>query len=280
MTVEGRDEERLTPAEVELVLRRAAELGARRRGASVAKTVSTGVLVEVASAAGISERDVRRALFDLYGQRTAEPFTLARRFYGPGRLRLVREIEHPPERIRARLEELLKLEQGLKMRRKTEASTLFDPGDMLGAVRRALDFSGNRSLLKARSVELRVEGVGDGLRSDANLTADVSNQRSENLSLGAILSATLALPLAIAGFESWPYFLGVLPALVTPVAGFKLVYQKACADARRAMDDLLDDAEEGARADELSEERLEQPPGPIPGLKPIPRFTRSPEEEE
>ncbi len=275
---ENKGEERLTPAEVELVLRRAAELAARRPRAAVVRSVSSEVLVEVASAAGIAERDVRRALFDLYGQKTAEPFTLARRFYGPARLRRVREIERSPERIREHLEELLRRDQGLKMRRKTEASTIFDSGDLLGTVRRALDFSGNRSLLKARSVELRVEGVGDG-RSDANLTADVANQRGEYLSLGGILGATLALPLAIAGVYDWLYFLGVLPALVAPAIGFKLAYQKACADARRAMDDLLDAAEEGVPGEGLSEETGEdRMPGQIPGLKPIPRFTRSGEE--
>lgn len=276
----GRGDDRLTAAEVELVLRRAAELGARRKGASVVRSVSAEALVEVAGAIGISERDVRRALFDLYGNKTAEPFTIARRFYGPSRLRMVREIERPPERIRAHLEELLRREQGLKMRRKTEASSLFDPGDQQGVVRRALDFSGNRSLLKARSVELRVEVAGeDGARSDANLTADVSNQRNEYLSLGGILGATLALPLAIAGFDSWPYFLGVLPALVAPAAGFKLAYQKASADARRAMDGLLDAAEEGPpRDDDELEERQERPPGQIRGLKPIPKF--APQQDE
>ena len=272
MTAQGKTEDRLTPAEVEMVLRRAAELSARRRDARGAQSVSPEVLVQVAAAAGIAEQDVRRALFDLYSEKTAEPFTLARRFYGPSRLRSVREIERAPDRIRAHLEELLRREQGLKLRRKTEASSLFDAGDSLGPVRRTLDFSGNRSLLKARSVELRVERVGDG-RSDTNLTADVSNQRGEYLSLSGILGATLALPLAIAGVMDWPYFLGVLPALVLPAAGFKLAYQKACADARRAMDGLLDAAEEGPHEEEGSlEEPRERPPGQIRGLKPIPKF--------
>lgn len=271
-----RTEERLTPAEVELVLRRAAELSARRPGASGIGSVSPEVLVQVAAAAGIAEQDVRRAIFDLYSERTAEPFTIARRFYGPSRLRSVREIERPPDRILAHLEELLRREQGLKMRRKTEASSLFDAGDALGAVRRALDFSGNRSLLKARSVELRVERTASG-RSDANLTTDVSNQRGEYLSLGGVLGATLALPLAIAGAYEPLYLLGVLPALAAPAAGFKLAYQKACADARRAMDGLLDAAEKGPLDEEDLDEPRERPIGQVRGLKPIPKFTRSEE---
>lgn len=275
-------ENRLTPAEVEIVLRRAAELSARRkdrRGES--HSVSPEVLVQVAAAAGISEHDVRRALFDLHSNKTAEPFTPARRFYGPSRLRSVREVEKPADAVREHLEGLLRREQGLKMRQKTEGSSIFDAGDLLGTVRRALDFSGNRSLLKARSVELRVEDVEQG-RSAANLTADVSNQRSEYLSLSGILGATLALPLAIAGFAGteggWLYFLGVLPAIAAPTVGFKLAYQKACSDARRTMDSLLDAAEEDHPGETDQEERRERPTGQVRGLKPIPKYTRPSEE--
>ena len=270
-------ENRLTPAEVELVLRRAAELTARRKGRSVeSRSVSPEVLVQVAAAAGISQHDVRRALFDLNSERTAEPFTPARRFFGPSRLRSVREVERTAESVREHLEELLRHEQGLKMRRKTEGSSLFDAGDMLGTVRRALDFSGNRSLLKARSVELRVEDV-EGGRSAANLTTDVSNQRGEYLSLSGILGATLALPLGIAGFAGtgdWVYFLGVLPALVAPAVGFKLAYQKACVDVRRTMDSLLDAAEERPPGVGGEEGPQEKPTGQVRGLKPIPKYTR------
>ena len=275
-------ENRLTPSEVEIVLRRAAELRARRKDRNGGvQSVSPEVLVQVAAAAGISEHDVRRALFDLYSDRTAEPFTSSRRFYGPSRLRSVREVEKPAEAIRDHLEELLRHEQGLKMRRKTEGSSLFDAGDSLGAVRRALDFSGNRSLLKARSVELRVDDVEQG-RSAANLTTDVSNQRSEYLSLSGILAATLALPLAIAGFAGtgdWVYFLGVPPALAAPVVGFKLAYQKACTDVRRTMDSLLDAAEEGRPGEPDADGTLEGPPGKVRGLKPIPKYTRPSSDE-
>lgn len=274
-------ENRLTPSEVEIVLRRAAELRARRKGrGGEAQSVSPEVLVQIAAAAGISEHDVRRALFDLHSDRTAEPFTPARRFYGPSRLRSVREVERPADAVREHLEDILRREQGLKMRQKTEGSSIFDAGDLLGTVRRALDFSGNRSLLKARSVELRVEEVERG-RSAANLTTDVSNQRSEYLSLSGILGATLALPLAIAGFAGtgdWVYFLAVPPALVAPSIGFKLAYQKACTDVRRTMDGLLDDAEQDTRDESDADDPQERPPGNVRGLKPIPKYTRPSDE--
>ncbi len=274
-------ENRLTPAEVEIVLRRAAELSARRRnsGPSASYSVSPEVLVQVAAAAGINEHDVYRALFDLFSDKTAEPHTLARGLYGPSRLRAIREVERPVEPTRTHLEDLLRQEHGLKLRRKTEASSLWDAGDMLGTVRRALDFSEQRSLLRAQSVELRVEDVGYG-RSGANLTADVSNQRGEYLSLGGILGATLALPLAIAGVYDWLYFLGIIPALIAPNVGFRLAYKRVCADIRRAMDSLLDAVEEGPPKEEYpSEQPRDRLPGQIRRLKPIPKFRLQPEDE-
>jgi hypothetical protein len=274
-------ESRLTPAEVEMVLLRAAELSARRRGSDTfAHSISPEVLVQVAAAIGISEQDVRRALFDLFSERTAEPDTLARRLYGSARLKSVREVEKPAEPARKHLEDLLREEQGLKLRRKTEASSFWDAGDPLGTVRRALDFSGHFSLLKARSVELRVEDVGYG-RSGANLTADVSNQRGEYLSMGGILGATLALPLAIAGVYNWLYFLMVIPALLVSGFGFQLAYKKACADACRAMDSLLDATEEAPPGEEEPfEQPQERKPGQIRPLKPIPKFAPRPKKVE
>jgi hypothetical protein len=266
---------RLRPAEVEMILRRAAELNARRwsRDSNGMPSVSSEVLVQVAAAAGISEQDVRRAMWDLASEKTAEPHTLAWKFYGPARLRTIRELELPPEKTREHLETLLRLEQGLKLRRKTEASSLWDSGDLLGAVRRTLDFSGDRALLKTQSVELRVEEIDED-RCGANLTADVSNQRAEYLSLGGILGVTLAVLFVLAGVQNPLFFFGVLPTLAAPALGFKVAYQRACADIRRSLEELLDVAEEGPPQEvEEPPDRGDRPPGQIRGLRPIPRFT-------
>ena len=273
---------RLRPAEVEMILRRAAELNARRwsRDSHGMPSVSMEVLVQVAAAAGIPEQDVRRAVWDLASEKTAEPHTLAWKFYGPARLRAIREVERPPERTREHLEALLRLEQGLKLRRKTEASSLWDSGDLLGVVRRTLDFSGHRALLKTQSVELRVEELDED-RCGANLTADVSNQRGEYLSLGGILGVTLAVLFVLAGVQNPLFFLGVLPALAAPALGFKFAYHRACADIRRSLEYLLDAAEEGPpHEDEEPPDRGDRPPGQIRGLRPIPRFAPQQKEGE
>ena len=272
-------EKRLKPAEVEMILRRAAELNARRwEGASQeATSVSPEVLVQVAAAAGIPEQDVRRAMWDLSSEKTAEPHSFAWKFYGPARLRVVREVERPADRTREHVEGLLRLEQGLKLRRKTEIGSLWDPGDELGMVRRTLDFSGDRTLLKTRSVEVRVEAVEEE-RCAANLTADVANQRSEYLSLGGILGVTLAVLFVLAGMQNGLFLLGVLPALAAPAFGFLLAYRRATVEIRRSLDDLLDAVEQ--------DPAREGPPGydhrlpdNIRGLKPIPRFTSPPRDE-
>jgi hypothetical protein len=267
---------RLRPAEVEMILRRAAELNARRwsREDNGTASVSPEVLVQVAAAAGIPEQDVRRAMWDLASEKTAEPHTLAWKVYGPARLRAVREVERPPRRTQEHLESLLRLEQ-------TESSSLWDSGDLLGAVRRTLDFSGRRALLKTQSVELRVEEL-DESRCDANLTADVSNQRGEYLSLGGIIGVTLAVMFVLAGAQNPLFFLGVIPALAAPGLGFKLAYRKACADIRRSLEDLLDAAEEGPpqEDEEPPPDRGDRPPGQIRGLRPIPRFAPQQRENE
>ena len=272
---------RLGPTEVEMILRRAAELNTRRwsQDSDDAPSISPEVLVQVAAAAGISEQDVRRAMWDLASEKTAEPHTFAWKVYGPARLRAVREVERSPERTREYLESLLRLEQGLKLRRKTEASSLWDSGDMLGAVRRTLDFSGHRALLKTHSVELRVEEIGKD-RCDANLTADLSNQRGEYLSLGGLLGATLAVLFVLAGFQNPLFFLGVPPALTAPGLGFRFAYRKACAEIRHTLEHLLDTAEEGPPHEEGEPpDRGDRPPGEIQGLKPIPRFAPQPRNE-
>jgi hypothetical protein len=270
--MEGKDK-RLRPAEVEMILRRAAELNSRRwyRSSNETPSVSPEVLVQVAAAAGIPEQDVRRAMWDMASEKTAEPHSFTRKFYGPARLRAVREVERPAERTREHLEGLLRLEQGLKLRRKSEVTSLWDSGDELGVVRRTLDFSGRRTLLKARIVELSVEGVEED-RCVANLTADLSNQRGEYLSLAGILGATLAVLFILAGMQSPLFFLGVLPGLAAPALGFKVAYSRACLEIRRALDDLLDVVEVIPPDEEEPQDRGDRPPGQIQGLKPIPRF--------
>jgi hypothetical protein len=100
--------------------------------------------------------------------------------------------------------------------------------------------------------------------------------------LGGLLGATFAVPPPIAGLVEWPYFLAVPPAVAASGFGFRLAYMKACADMRRALDSVLDAAEEGPSVERAGrrEERRIGPPGRIKRLKPIPRFAHPPDDDE
>lgn len=142
---------------------------------------------------------------------------------------------------REHLENLLRAEQGLKLRRSTDSGSLWDPGDALGVLRRALDLPGERPLLKARYIELVVDERPGGC--GVELIADLYEQRSEYLSLAGILGATLSLPAAIAGVYEPLYLLALPPALAMPGLGFRLAYGSVREEARRVMDAMIESSE-------------------------------------
>ncbi len=266
------DNNRLKPAEVEAVLRRSAQLNSRRwsRLKQESSSVSSEVVVQVAAAAGIPEEDVRRAVFEVSSEKAADPMGYQRMLLGPARMRAVREVEHPSRETSEYLEEAMRSEEGMKLRYKSNGASLWDAGDTVGLMRRALDLSGEKPLLKTRSVELLVEEVEND-RCTVDVIADISNQRAEYISLAGILGVTFALLFFLAGVQNGLFLLGVIPALAAPLGGFRLAFMKTSADMRRSLDRLLDAAETGPPR-EHAPERGGRRPGQIQGLKPIPRF--------
>src|SRR5215212_2398054 len=128
------------------------------------------------------------------------------------------------------------------------------------------------------SVPVRVEDACEA-RCEASLTADLSNQRGEYLSLAGILAATLAVLFILAGMQSPLFFLGVLPVVAAPVFGFRYAYSRGCREIRRSLDDLLDAVEVARPEPEDPQDRQDRPQGPIQGLEPIPRFTPQKKED-
>lgn len=267
---EGR---RLNPAEAEFILRRAAELNTCRWGINPegGPSVSPKSLMRLAAAAGIPEADVQRAMRELNSKELAEARTISSRFYGPGRLRAVRELDLPPEEALERIEDALRTQE-LKLRRRVGAGSIWESGDHSGVVRRVLDFSGLHPLLKADSIELRVEELEFG-SCRASLTADISGQRAESLSLGSILGATLALLPAIAGFQEAIYFVGALPVLAASELGFRAAYRRSYAGVRRELDKMLDAGEKNRWKGRAAAPPERAPLGRTRNLKPVPRFS-------
>lgn len=262
----------LSATEAQAVLRRATELNARRgeKGRRKKERISPKRLARAAAITGIPDESVRQAIFDLRSEQTVEPQNIPRKLYGASRLRVRRVIQRPAHEARDLLEDLLRRDQGLKLRYSAEDGSIWGPGDILGAVRRTLDFSGERPLLKAGSVELLVDEVSTD-RCEAVLTAEVRKQRGEHLSLGGVLGATLAVPAAIAGVQDPLFYVAVLPALIVPGVGFRIAYHRSCAALRRALDELMDIAEEHLDHEPPARERRTHER--VQDLKPIPRFT-------
>lgn len=237
---------RLSAAQAETVLRRAAELNASRLRGGRTRPISPEALVEAADRAGIPEEQSRRALSELAGGRVVENRNLPYKLYGPSRVKIERELGVPPWLARDRLEHGLRVEQGLKLRRSTDLGSLWDPGDVLGVVRRALDFSGGRPLLKARCVELVVDERSRGCGIE--LAVDLYEQRGEYLSLAGILGATFSLPTTIAGVYEPLYLLALPPAVAAPGLGFKLAYGNAREEARSTLETLIEFVEGSGEA--------------------------------
>lgn len=269
--MQERHNKRLSPSQAEAVLRRAAELNASElRGGGRSRGVSPEALIETAGRAGIPEVQLRRALSELASGRAAEPRTLPHRLYGYSRIKTERQIGIPAWLARERLEHMLRVEQGLKLRRSGDSGSLWDPGDVLGVVRRALDFSGERLLLKARCIELLVDERPEGC--GVELIADLYEQRGEYLSLAGILGATLSLPAAIAGVYEPLYLLALPPAIAVPGLGFKLAYGNVREETRSVLDSLIEAAEEPFDAPAGQRERHR---GGTQERRQVPRFSSS-----
>lgn len=240
--MQERQSKRLTPTQAETVLRRAAELNAAGMRGGRSQGISPEALTEAAKRAGIPEDGMRQALAECAGGRPIEPHTLSHRLYGYSRVKIERQLGIPAWMARERLEHMLRVEQGLKLRRSTDSGSLWDPGDALGTLRRALDLSGERPLLKARSIELLVDERPGGC--GVELVADLYEQRGEYISLAGILAATLSLPAAIAGVYEPLYLLALPPALAVPGLGFKLAYGNTREETRSVLETLIEGSEQ------------------------------------
>ncbi|MBX6763192.1 MAG: hypothetical protein IRY88_05845 [Rubrobacteraceae bacterium] len=235
MALERRGErpEGLGPVEVEVVLRRAAELNAARGRTmlGVSPQVPVEVVVRLAAAAGIREEDVMRALGELGGGAVAESPSLARRLYGPGLVRLVREVELPVDEVLEIVEAALAAE-GLRAAYRSDAGSVWESGGEASQ-------GGGGPLRRARRIEVRTERLPGGW-SRIVLISELGGQRAHMLSLGGIVGATLAVLPAMGGFQDALYFLGVVPAFALPMLGFRAAYHRSRRQVRLALSRLLD----------------------------------------
>src|SRR5688572_22478152 len=117
--------EQFSRRQVELILRRTAELE-RKREDSV-DTIDAGDLEKVAAELGLSQEALRQALAESRaGMLTAEEATFLDRFFGPGLVEARRWVPTDLARTRAAVERFLQ-EQGFQIKRHRGDITVWEP---------------------------------------------------------------------------------------------------------------------------------------------------------
>jgi hypothetical protein len=155
------DDERLTPGEVQLVLRRAAEL---ERRTPADEAMSATEVAALAAEVGLSPAAVQQALGEVRTGAVAEPRPPGplERVLGASTIVVERTVRGQPDEVRRRVERALHA-QLLRKQRDFGARSIWEhaPG-WLPSLRRVLDWSGTLSLGEARTLEVSIVDAGDG----------------------------------------------------------------------------------------------------------------------
>lgn len=234
-------ERRLTPSEVQLVLRRAAELERREPGDEGLRPAE---LQELAREVGLSPQAVEQALAEQRaGALTVpEPPRALERLLGPQQLLVERSVPGGSDDVQRRLERALR-GQMLTRSRDFGARSLWVPSQgLLSKVRRAFDFAGELALAELKQLEASVIDSGDG-RCTVRLVVDVGALQRRVVG-GAALGATLGIGAAVA---LWALH-GPVPLEWLAAAGFGgtgalsslRLYRKQVTATATALERLLD----------------------------------------
>jgi hypothetical protein len=151
----------LTRRQFDEVMRRASELAARE--AEVGEgDLPEGEIYRIAREVGLEERYVRRALDDVRSH--AHDGSVVDRLVGPGRVRASRVVDGTVEELSARIDEFLVAGRLLQRVRRSPTFLQYRPAiDWISTLARAASGTSRKYFVaSARSVEVSLEGVGDG----------------------------------------------------------------------------------------------------------------------
>lgn len=238
------DEERLTPAEVQLVLRRAAELERRAPGD---EALTPAEVTGLAAEAGLSPDAVRRALDEVRVGALAppEPPRALERVLGPTTVVAERTLPGDPAAVQRRLEWLLR-GQLLRKRRDLGARTIWEHAQgWLPQLRRSLDWSGTLVLRDAHTVEATVLDAGAG-RVTVRLGADVGALQRRVIggtALGAAGGLGAAVALWAMGTPEVLEWLVAAGAVATGAIASLRGYRRGVGSTTDALEHLLDRVE-------------------------------------
>lgn len=244
----------LTRGDLEVVIRRAAEIEAQR--GSDLPDLSAEDVVRIAHDVGLSEESVRRALAEFYASPSSDGLLaesgLFSRLCGSALVRASRRIPESAEAAKARLENHFGTHESLSLVRSVKWGSLWEPeSGVVAAVTRSVDLFGHGYDLakRARAVEIATVPLSED-ESLVTLTADLGGERANwfwGMGIAGGGAATVGASIWIVGLPSLP----PLAALAAPVllgAGLSLArtgYGKLVQKTRRTLEGLLDRLEHG-----------------------------------
>lgn len=267
----------ITRAELQLVIRRAAELYTSE--ADSHERLSEAEVLRIADELGLPGRHVRQALYELPRSRPGESGWLDR-WYGPPTAAGSRLAPGSPEAVLDRLEHYLVTRELLQVLRRQGGRAAFTPADdtisnVTRAVRRP---QRHWQIARSRRVLVEARPMQDG-ESHVRLELDLEPQRTKALRSGIVGGVLVGIPVAVGAFipvghgvfqiagDAAAYAVGLAAgagAFSASVAGGMAIarsrFQERLENARMEIAGLLDRLEEGRT--------LDPPPAPwIRGLR-------------
>jgi hypothetical protein len=240
-------DERLTPGEVQLVLRRAAELERRESAGPDGESLAPAEVEALATEVGLSAAAVRQALAEVRAGALEMPHPpgALERVLGPNTVVVERTIGVPEAELQRRVERALRGELLRKQRDFGSRSVWEHAPGWLPALRRSLDWSGQLTLGGARTVEVTVVEAGDG-RSTVRLAVDVGALQRKVLagaSLGTAAGVAAALVLWAMGTPVALEWLAAAGATATGSIASLRVYRRELSTTAMALEHLCDTLE-------------------------------------
>ena len=189
--------EQFSRRQVELILRRTAELERKREDSMEA--ISTDDLEKVAAELGMSQEALRQALAESRaGMLTAEEATFLDRFFGSGLVEARRFVPTDLARTRAAVERFLQ-EQGFQIKRHRGDITVWEPARDLWSWLRRTFRGGPYRLPRELDIEVRVAEMPGGPHPVlVQLKVDAHRLRGTSVG-GSVAAVVLGTGIAIAG---------------------------------------------------------------------------------
>ena len=237
-----RDERRLSHAEVQLVLRRAAELEATRDDDD--HGLSPAELESLAADVGLSPDALRTAMAELRAGALGPPRApgTVERVLGPRQLIAERPIPGTRSEVEMRVERILKSQLMRKQRDFGDRSVWEHASGWLPQLRRSLDWSGQYGLAEVHAIEVALIDAGE--KTTVRLTADVAALQRKvvaGTALGTAAGVAAALLLAAAHVPHVFEWFAAAGGAGTGTLAFMRAYKREVQSALTALERLLDE---------------------------------------